>query len=162
MSYERSRYKNEYEPKQNSRRGNSEFEDILKPLKEAPDLGSISIEDIAKPDGIAEKVAKQLKSNRSELNPTQLRKYFDSIIKIQEKISESGWESAKSGYYMLYPTLAYAKGRKTIPGDFYNFCTLCLDKIPSKTGDQASAENFKKFVSVMESLVAYSKYYEKE
>lgn len=159
MSYERPSYKNNYRDDRRSDSGN-EMNEILKPIKESADLGKVSIEDIAKPDGIAEKVAKQLKNDRSKLNTTQLRKYFDTIIKIKEKISESGWESAQSDYYMLYPTLAYAKGRGTIPENFYSFCILCLDKIPSKNGNQASAENFNKFVSIMESLVAYSKYYE--
>lgn len=159
MNFERPTYNRGYRDDRRSDSGN-ELNEILKPIKESADLGLITIESIAKPDGIAEKVAKQLKNDRSKLNTTQLRKYFDTIIKIKEKISESGWEAAQSDYYMLYPTLAYAKGRGTIPENFYSFCTLCLDKIPSKKGDEASAENFNKFVSIMESLVAYSKYYE--
>ena len=134
---------------------------VMKEINKVTDLADLSIEVIAGPDGIAENAAKIMKDQRSTLNPTQLRKFFDTIIKIKEKQSENGWEAGESDFFMLYPTLAYAKGRKTIPQEFYTLTTGCLKKIPSAKGSKQSVENYSRFVNLMESLVAYSKYYSK-
>ncbi|HDQ07605.1 MAG TPA: type III-A CRISPR-associated protein Csm2 [Methanoculleus sp.] len=137
----------------------SEMIAVMSEINKVSDLADLSIEAIAGPDGIAEQAAKIMKSQRAALNPTQLRKFFDTIIKIKEKQSEGGWERGENDFFMLYPTLAYAKGRKTIPDEFYNLTTTCLKKIPSEKGPDQSVDNYNRFVNLMESLVAYSKYY---
>lgn len=135
---------------------NPSIEGIIGQIKGYNQMSEISIEDIAKPDGIADRVANDLRG----LKTTQLRKYFDTIVKIDEKIKDSSWAEVQTDYYMLYPMLAYATGRKTIPQDFYDLCTACLDRIPAED-DSSARENFGRFKDFMESVVAYSKYYEK-
>ena len=74
---------------------------VMKDINEVTDLADLSIEVIAGPDGIAEQAAKIMKDQSSTLNPTQLIKFFDTIIKIKEKQSENGWEAGEGDFFML-------------------------------------------------------------
>lgn len=141
----------------------SEIDAIVNEIKGANNLSDIDIEEITKEDGIAERFVKALKGVKYEkpLKTTQLRKFFDTIVKIKEKSTSNGWEPVRSDFYMLRPNLAYAKGRDTISKGFYDFCTACLGKIEADDEDM-TLKNYDRFVKLMESVVAYSKYYDKE
>lgn len=135
-----------------------EISDIVARIERCKNLVEISIEDIAKEDGIAEKLARNF---RGGLKTTQLRKFFDSIVTNQENLKTKGWKSIESDFFMIRPNLAYAKGRKLIPDQFYRIVTLCLDRVsPDGSTEEQKKENYGRFVELLQALVAYSKYYE--
>jgi len=153
MSNKRPSYSN-YENRggKSSQSRNSSIDEVIKIIENCGQLSEISIEDIAKPDGIAYRVVENLK----DIKTTQLRKYFDTIVKIDERIKDSSWAEVQTDFFMLYPMLAYALGRKTIPKGFCQLCKACLDKIPAED-ENIAKKNFRRFKELMESVVAYSK-----
>ncbi len=147
------------EPRRTDSGGNTQA--ILNRIGQTKNLAEIDIEEIAKENGIAESLVKSFKDSKSELKTTQLRKFFDTIIRNQELLREKGWEAAQADFYMLRPNLAYAKGRKLIPEDFFNLVDTCMKKIPADNEDQIR-KNYDRFVDLMKALVAYAKYHGKE
>lgn len=135
-----------------------EINDIEARIKKCKNLAEISVEEIAKEDGIAEKLAKNF---RGGLKTTQLRKFFDSIVTNEENLKTRGWKSIESDFFMIRPNLAYAKGRRLIPDQFYRVTALCLDRVsPEGSTEEQKKENYGRFVELLQALVAYSKYYE--
>ncbi len=132
-------------------------QEILNRIEQTKNLAEIDIEEIAKENGIAESLVLAF---RGQLNPTQLRKFFDTIVRNQEQLREKGWEAAQADFYMLRPNLAYAKGRKLIPDDFFNLVDACMRKIPADS-DAQIRKNYDRFVDLMKALVAYAKYHGK-
>ncbi len=133
-------------------------QDIVNRIEQVENLADIDIEEIAKEKGIAESFV--LTIRRGQLNPTQLRKFFDTIIRNQELIREKGWDAAQAEFYMLRPSLAYAKGRNLIPDDFFDLIDTCMKKIPANSEDQIR-KNHDRFVDLMKAIVAYAKYHGK-
>ena len=105
-------------------------------------------ENILKKDKYADKIARELKGS---LKMTQLRRVFHQIKKIQRYIEKD--KDYREPIYETYPLLAYNKGRKNIPEDFYNLIVNLLD-LSERNKD--IAEQTVKFV---EAIVAYYKYY---
>jgi CRISPR-associated protein Csm2 len=135
-----------------------ETREILARIEKCKNLAEISCEEIAKESGIAEKLAQNYKG---KLNTTQLRKFFDKIVTNQENLKNKGWKSIESDFCMIRPNLAYAKGRKLIPDDFFKLISICLKRIaPEGASDDQIKENYSRFVELLQSIVAYSKYYE--
>jgi CRISPR-associated protein Csm2 len=61
---------------------------------------------------------------------------------------------------MIRPNLAYAKGRKLIPDDFFQLVSACLEKVnPKGSTEDEIKKNYDRFVELMQALVAYIKYY---
>jgi len=149
-------------PKNDSRGGSSpDISGVISKIERVNNLSEIDIEEIAKENGIAEQVVIALKKSRKPLNPTQLRKFFDTIIRIKEKTTGKNWDSARVDFHMLRPNLAYARGRDTISKEFYDFCNVCMNKVETKNEEQ-TIKNYARFVELMEAVVAYSKFYDKE
>ena len=143
-------------PKRTDSGGNTR--DILNKIEQVKNLADIDVEEIARENGIAESFVLAI---RGQLNPTQLRKFFDTIIRNQALLREKGWDAAQAEFYMLRPSLAYAKGRKLIPDDFFNLVDTCMKKIPADKEDQ-TRKNYDRFVDLMKAIVAYAKYHGKE
>lgn len=153
MSYNSSHGKDQGQ----NRGGTPEY---IKKIQEARNLSEISVEEVAKEDGIAESAAKSFGKN---LKPTQLRKFFDQAKSIEAGLKEDGWESVSANFAMLRPSLAYAKGRKVIPDDFYLFISSCMAKVLAPDGNmEMTKENYTRFIQILESVVAYNKYHFKE
>ncbi len=142
-----------------SRSSGSDIEPVIRRIKELKQLADLPVEEISKEDGIAEKLAKD-RNFRGNLKTTQLRKFFDTIVSNQERLKSGGWDLIESDFHMIRPNLAYAKGRKLIPDDFFHLVSACLEKVnPPGTDDTQRKENYKRFVELMQALVAYIKYY---
>jgi CRISPR-associated protein Csm2 len=128
-------------------------------------LNSSSLSQVLKPKefapfetGWAYKIVKQLKCQHEEerkkypeFKTTQLRKIFTEIKEIAQK-------EDKERLFLLYPKLAYSKGRKLIPENFYKLIIACLDKLKTSS----NSEDFKAFEKFIEAIVAYNKYFESE
>ncbi|WP_297445373.1 type III-A CRISPR-associated protein Csm2 [Desulfurobacterium sp.] len=103
-------------------------------------------EEILKPNGLADEIAKELRSN---LKSTQLRKVFDKIKEIENALNRG--EDYRSKILELYPKLAYSTGRKLMPRKFFNLFTLLLEKA------ERDREDAKMVVKLITAIVAYSK-----
>lgn len=134
-----------------------EFKEIKSLIESKRNLSEIDIEEITKEGGIAESLGYQWRNN---LDPTQLRKFFDTIKGNRLLLKERGWDAIKADFYMLRPTLAYSKARGVIPEEFYSFINICIQKIVSDS-EEETRKNYETFVKLLESIVAYHKYFRK-
>jgi len=154
-------------PRQNNRSrsgGNSydnrdshQEQEYITKVRGVDSLSEISIEEIAKEDGIAEMAAKNFKG----LKTTQLRRIFDAVKKIESDLADKSWSDVEAEFHMLRPLIAYAKGRNLIPNNFYTLITIAMQKVPVGDDDQKK-KNYRIFVKLLESIVAYHKYYNSE
>jgi len=129
----------------------STIERMMERVKEEKRRKLIQIftdEEILKPNGLADKIAREL---RSDLKSTQLRKVFDKIKEIENALNRG--EDYKSKILELYPKLAYSTGRKLMPRKFFNLLTLLLGKA------EEDREDAKMVVRLITAIVAYSKLY---
>ena len=129
----------------------STIEKMMERVKEEKRRKLIQIftdEEILKPNGLADKIAREL---RSDLKSTQLRKVFDKIKEIENALNRG--EDYKSKILELYPKLAYSTGRKLMPRKFFNLLTLLLGKA------EEDREDAKMVVRLITAIVAYSKLY---
>lgn len=133
------------------------FEEIKDVIESKKDLADVDIEEIAKEDGIADSLAKQFVK---PINSTQLRKFFDSAKGNLAELKEGkDWNYVKSNFYMLRPVLAYSRARGHIPEEFFELVDLCMERVESDDRDKL-LDNYRRFIQLLESLVAYHRYYE--
>ncbi|HPD64663.1 MAG TPA: type III-A CRISPR-associated protein Csm2 [Bacteroidia bacterium] len=94
---------------------------------------------------------------RKELSTSQLRKFFGEMkrLQIQEFDDKNLW---LANFRMIKPKLAYAVGRETSPNpkiiDFYHELEIGINAVETK-------EHFQNFVQIVEAIVAYHKFFEK-
>ncbi len=121
-------------------------------------LSNINLEEFIKPNGIADKIAKETKIKRA-----QLRKFFNEVknLKIQvsklRKDDEVLDNNIKLKITALLPKLAYSVGRKTIDKNFYEFMKILLENVKEGT-----KKDFLAFEQIFESIIAYHTYYHRE
>lgn len=126
---------------------------LVQKIKSAPKLSDVlTPKEFAPVGGWADEITKKLKS---ELSTSQLRKIF---IEIKSICDDREVLKNKTRLYLLYPKLAYAKGRKLIPNEFYDLIIACLDKLKDGKADE---KDFKNFGDFMTAIVAYNKQYER-
>jgi CRISPR-associated protein Csm2 len=94
---------------------------------------------------------------RKELSTNQLRKFFGEMKRLQaQEFDENGLWLAE--FRMLKPKLAYAVGKDTSINpkiiDFYQELEIGINAVSNKV-------HFKNFVQLVEAIVAYHKYFEK-
>ncbi|MDR7666819.1 type III-A CRISPR-associated protein Csm2 [Methanosarcina sp. Z-7115] len=140
------------------RSDNNEIGKILDEIGKLEMLKDLSIKLIADENGYADKIAHTLRNMKT----AQLRRFFGAIKlierTIEEENSEKAWDEVEAEFYLLKPKIAYAKGRKLIPEEFYQVLKVSLNKINVGTNED-KIENFKRFVKFLESIVAYHKFY---
>lgn len=138
-------------------------------IKKAEDNSPIQAK---KPDGSL-KTRFNKATNKSEpewekqnpLTTSQLRKFFGEIRRMQAEIQHQKIDSAdkqkfdKTSLLMLKPKLAYQVGREKDPNgkvrDFYTQLSVGVDAVQTR-------EHFKRFVKIVEAVVAYHKEKESE
>lgn len=88
---------------------------------------------------------------------TQIRKFFDEIIRLKEKliIGQSDWEEIAPYVNMLIAKVAYAEGRELVTTTFTSMVKECINQIEKK-------EDFLIFSNFFESFVAFYKLHSKE
>lgn len=99
----------------------------------------------------AKYLAPKDRRDRDALTTSQLRKFFGQLRRI-----EADYDKLKGEIPLLKPKLAYAVGRargNSRIKDFYNQMLIGFDAIDS------DKENFNRFISLTESIVAYHKFY---
>jgi len=135
---------------------------IKEEIEQYANLAQMDIVELTRENGIADTVIKGVR----ELKITQLRRFFDSIKSIEAMIDDtSDWDrKVHVRFAMLRPYLANARGRNLIEPEFYDFIKTCMDKVicqpeNGKIDVKQTLDNFELFVQIMESLVAYYRYY---
>jgi len=93
-------------------------------------------------------------SKKLELKTAQLRRFFDPLKSIEQKlfIENKEWSDVEGDFVLLAPKLAYAKGKELLPDLFYSLLKNCLKRVNSK-------EDMKSLIQFLEAIVAYHKYY---
>lgn len=130
---------------------------ILDDIEKLDMLKSMTTESFANEGGYADKLALRL---RGKLKTTQLRRFFDSIQGIKRKLSKmTTWDKVEVDFYLLKPNIAYAKGRRLIPEDFYLVIRTSLNKVDKGNNDD-KIKNFEVFFQFLQSIIAYQKFYE--
>lgn len=106
----------------------------------------------------AKNMAEQIVKSRIKTN--QLRNFFSAIEKMRttyRKTNES-YEAIELDMIMLKPKIAYAAGRqKSIRYNLYDFVVDAVDAVDNSKDKKSAVTNF---FLLIESLVAYHKYYE--
>ncbi|HII91642.1 MAG TPA: type III-A CRISPR-associated protein Csm2 [Methanosarcina sp.] len=140
------------------RSGSGEVQTVVYEIGQLKMLKDLDIKLMADEKGYADKIAHTLKNMKT----AQLRRFFGAIKKIertiQEENSEKAWSDVEAEFYLLKPKIAYAKGRKLIPDEFYQVLKVSLNKIDIGSNEE-KIENFKRFVKFLESIIAYHKFY---
>ncbi|MBX7243716.1 MAG: type III-A CRISPR-associated protein Csm2 [Bacteroidia bacterium] len=106
-------------------------------------------------DGLHQRMVKECEDFAEvikDMTTSQIRKFFGEVKRIEANFTES-----KDNIFMLAPRLAYSCGRKG--GDkikpFYDILKPALKSI--STQDDKQHEKFKRFVKVLECIVAFHK-----
>ena len=139
----------------NRGRSDGAIDSIISRIQSMNSMSEYSPKTFADIGGDADKIAKSVE----DLKTTQLRKFFDELKQLELQLNEDGstWSDVERKFYMMKPMLAYAKGRKLIPDNFFKLMTVCMKKIDVQGTEQK--ENYNVFVKFVESIVAYHKYY---
>lgn len=114
----------------------------------------VQIIEFAPPGKWAHSIAQKLDK---EMKITQLRKIFTTIKSLEMKVKGKNQNEifSEQEFYMLIPHLAYAKGRKLIPADFYDLMKAIIGD--GKYGKIKTVEDFRRFVDFMTAIIAYHK-----
>lgn len=129
-------------------------------IKNLGKMSDLDPKDFADIDGDAAKIAQELKKGKGGIKTSQLRKFFDPLVKIESKLKKSNaWDKEIEGQLrMVLPTLAYAVGRELAPKEFYDLVDICVKKVLQGDPSEKIA-NFERFMDFLRSIVAYNKYY---
>ena len=132
----------------------SDINDVKNKIKACNTLSEIPAKDFLDAEtGYAHIVAKE--SVKSNLNTTQLRKFFAALKKMEQK---TAWKEIETEFYLLKPRMAVSVGRKNLPKPFYEVILAAMAKVDNVEDDVM--KNFDIFVKFFEAIVAYHKYEE--
>jgi CRISPR-associated protein, Csm2 family len=140
------------------------YKDLIKKVNQDVEKGilNIDLEIYIKPRGICEGIAYAV-GCLEELKRSQLRKFFNEIKAIEYDLkSGEDVKEIKIRILTLIPKLAYAKGRKLIDENFYEFMKTILSKVKEDMNKENAQEVFEIFVKILESIVAYHTYHFQE
>lgn len=136
----------------NDKNGSPEIKQIINEINQVNMLKDLSPKKICDENGYADIFAR---NSKKDIKTTQLRKFFGAVRLIEHKES---WDKIETGFYLLKPQIAAAKGRGLIPKDFYNLMMALMRKVDVGS-ENDKMQNFQQFVIFFESIVAYHKYY---
>jgi CRISPR-associated protein Csm2 len=92
---------------------------------------------------------------RIDLKVNQIRRFLDSVRKIEANLKGKRFEEVKDAIMLLRPKLAYAAGREDKVKPLMNV----LDPAIKSAATAENDENFKKLLRLIEGIVAYHKFY---
>ncbi len=116
--------------------------------RDLKDLSTIGADRIVE---IAEAVGKQLSPKGINLKINQIRRFLDEARQIELEVKRGVFPADR--VVLLLPKLAYAAGREQKVRDLMKV----LD--PAIRSARDSAANFKKFLRLIEGIVAYHRFY---
>jgi len=154
--YQQSRPPRDWQKQSQSPPQNS-LDEAINKINSLHNMSELDPKDFADTEGIAARVAKEIRGMKT----SQLRKFFDPLLKIEDELKKGGWsEQMEARLYMVIPTLAYAVGRDLAPKQFYKLIDVCIKKIITKEAVPNQKEkNFKRFMEFLRAIIAYNKYF---
>lgn len=117
-----------------------------------PDLFS------ARADELAKEIHKEQLQSRGKANkPTQIRKFYDEVLRFDSilKTNPAEFDSRLPYLKMLNAKAAYAMGRDLVSKGFKDFISNSLNQIKDK-------DDFDAFASLFEAFIGYYKYYDEK
>ncbi len=108
-------------------------------------------------DKVKEYAEKIFKNRAGRDNYTQIRKYYDELIKLQQKsasCNDDDFEKYLTSIYMVAAKSSYAVARKTLSNSLNDFIDRNVKKINTK-------DDLDKFIMLFEAFLGYFKFYEK-
>ncbi len=117
-----------------------------------PDLFSEKAEELAK------KIYKEQLESRGKANkPTQIRKFYDEVLRFDSivKANPTEFENILPYLKMLNAKAAYAMGRDLVSKGFKDFISYSLEQIHTK-------EDFDVFADLFEAFMGYYKFYDEK
>ncbi len=122
-----------------------------------PDLFSVKAEELAR------KVYQDQRESRGKQNkPTQLRKFYDEVIRFGGMLQGLSVERQKEEFDRILPYLkmlnakaAYAQGRDLVSKNFKDFIASSLVKVNDK-------DDFEAFAGFFESFMGFYKFYDEK
>ncbi|OHE56619.1 MAG: type III-A CRISPR-associated protein Csm2 [Thermodesulfovibrio sp. RBG_19FT_COMBO_42_12] len=112
----------------------------------------------AKAEALAKEIYKEQQESRGKENkPTQIRKFYDEIIRFDTmvKTNDKAFENILPYLKMLNAKAAYAMGRELVSKGFKDFISYSLGQIHTK-------EDFEVFADLFEAFMGYYKFYDKK
>ncbi len=102
----------------------------------------------------AEELAKELGESRGKNKGTQLRRFFDEVVRFNDaaKGGAMDMEMILPGLHMIIAKAAYAEGRKLVSSEFVSMIRDGVNQVESK-------EDLQVFTNFFESLIAFYKLY---
>lgn len=121
-------------------------------------MNTISL-DQQKMENILKEVEDKAKHLARSIKTNQIRNFYSKIIQIKEEFqkNEKKWsENIETQIHLLKPALAYAAGRQSDVKLFKEFMDMKIDELMSSKDKEKGLE---KFFMLIESFVAYHKFY---
>lgn len=107
----------------------------------------------------ADKLAREFKNqgNKTTNNPTQLRKFYDEVVRFQGMLqgTPEQFDSLLPYIKMLNAKVAYAVGRGLVSEGFRTFLSDSLAQIKTR-------KDFEVFCSLFEAVLGFYKFYSEE
>lgn len=138
------------------------IDDVINQIKSNGTLKEVlTPEYFARNDWAAHKVAKYIidakRKEKTEMKVNQLRKFFESVKSLEDILAGKKGELKEvkkffPKFYMLFPELAYAKGRRLIAEKFYQLMKEALSD-----GKVKFVEDYKILVEFLSAILAYHK-----
>ena len=127
-----------------------------KPILSEISLPNFDISNLTKElfDTTADKCAKAISANKKSNKPTQIRRFYEELILLEERatISEEAFKDTLPFIYMIKSKVAYAKGRGNVDNIFEDF----MNKLINQITDIKTLKNAKLF---MEAMMGFFKSY---
>lgn len=131
-------------------------EQIKNHIKNLSSMSALKPEDYCEEGGLAHSLVQAKGFSKDDLKVTQLRKVFGELQKIHRQVEREAKKEDKFDrpqILPLLPVLAYARGRKLIPSDFYELMRLSLDAQRLQTN-----EDFLRFYDFFRAVIAFHKF----
>jgi len=123
-------------------------------------LADLSLEQITRPNGLTEQVAKNL---QGKVNTAQLRKFFNEVKRATQLAKKGKLDEARTTLLKVYPMIAYASSpkRKLIPRELAELLTVVVEKTEGCNDSEKVERSFERLDDFMTALYAYFKKYER-
>jgi len=117
----------------------------------------------SKAEQVAKKIFEEQQNSKGKANkPTQIRKFYDEVIRFESILQGISEEKQKDEFDRMLPYLkmlnakaAYAMGRDLVSKSFKDFIANSLSKIQDK-------DDFDAFASFFEAFMGFYKYYDEK
>jgi len=100
-------------------------------------------------ENLAKKIAQESERSKGRVNSrTQLRKFYDEVLKFKSRIKENPekFNSLLPYIKMLNAKVKYAEGRGHVTKEFVDFIKNCLEQVKTKKDFDVFADFFEAFM----------------